>query len=446
VRPRNPQRGRAFVYGLPLFSPIAHAQVTAATKPIQGGKVKNKHFCTAALFVLIAFGPASAFAQPARDGRAFVPFNSFLEKTRGASIVDFAGLDVRVKDEPSFEEMRQHILSLYSGVEIRHSFVMNTSHFDCIPIEQQPGVKALAGRKIAEAPPQSVLPKPAAGNGEADRAIPSTQFTEKQADEFGNAVGCEAGEIPMRRVTLEELTRFPTIEDFFEKGPNGAGRPTVVNPNEVAPQSPTQGHKYSITYQYVNNLGGNSNLNLWNPYVNTNWGEVFSLSQQWYVGGSENSTQTAEVGWQNYPGKYGNEEARLFIYWTADYYNHTGCYNLDCGAFVQTSNKAALGADSATTAPTGARNMKSPSCSICTRATGGWRSKATGSATIRAASIAVDNWRTMLPRSNMGPRAWVRTCGPAKAVGIRLRRDSDMLPTSATCTISTCRTAESRPA
>jgi hypothetical protein len=298
-------------------------------------------FTCAAVSAALAFGPASVFAQPAR-AKDFVPFRNFLANTRSASIVDFAGPEVKVKDEASFEEMRQHILSLYSGITIKHSFVLNSSHFDCVPIEQQPGVKALGGKSIASAPPES-LAKPAAGSDDdGDQAAPASQLAVKQADEFGNAVSCEAGSIPMRRITLEEMTQFSTLREFFQKGPGGAGRPSLVRPEE-APQSPTQGHKYSITQQYVNNLGGNSNLNLWNPYVNTSWGEIFSLSQEWYVGGSGNATQTAEVGWQNFPAKYGNEEARLFIYWTADYYNQTGCYNLECGAFVQVSNSAPLG-------------------------------------------------------------------------------------------------------
>ena len=33
----------------------------------------------------------------------------------------------------------------------------------------------------------------------------------------------------------------------------------------------------------------------------------------------------------------------MFIYWTADGYATTGCYNLDCPGFVQTSEKGVLG-------------------------------------------------------------------------------------------------------
>jgi len=95
--------------------------------------------------------------------------------------------------------------------------------------------------------------------------------------------------------------------------------------------------------QNVDNLGGNSNINIWSPYVDKDSGEVFSLSQEWYVGGSGDSTQTAEVGWQNWPGKWGSQDSRLFIYWTADHYANTGCYNLECAGFVQVDGFGLLG-------------------------------------------------------------------------------------------------------
>ena len=49
------------------------------------------------------------------------------------------------------------------------------------------------------------------------------------------------------------------------------------------------------------------------------------------------------MGWQVYPQKYGNSKPNLFIYWTADGYGSTGCYNLDCSAFVQTNSSVTIG-------------------------------------------------------------------------------------------------------
>ncbi|XP_073219596.1 protein neprosin-like [Cicer arietinum] len=45
-----------------------------------------------------------------------------------------------------------------------------------------------------------------------------------------------------------------------------------------------------------------------------------------------------------YPSMYGDSQPRLFIYWTSDAYQKTGCYNLQCPGFVQTSTTLALGA------------------------------------------------------------------------------------------------------
>ncbi|XP_020112633.1 uncharacterized protein LOC109727144 [Ananas comosus] len=44
-----------------------------------------------------------------------------------------------------------------------------------------------------------------------------------------------------------------------------------------------------------------------------------------------------------YPEFYGDSTTRLFIYWTRDAYNTTGCYNLWCPGFVQTNNQVVLG-------------------------------------------------------------------------------------------------------
>src|SRR5262249_38085203 len=69
-----------------------------------------------------------------------------------------------------------------------------------------------------------------------------------------------------------------------------------------------------------------------------------SLSQEWYVGGSGSGTQTAEVGWQVQPNYWHTTKSVLFIYWTADNYSKTGCYNLVCSGFVQKNNQVTFGA------------------------------------------------------------------------------------------------------
>jgi hypothetical protein len=273
-------------------------------------------------------------------GETFVPFHDFVASTRTANSGDYLiRSSSKVQDAPAFEEKRGHILKLCEGVDVTHSFVLDDDDFDCIPEMQQPAVRMQGLKSIAAPPPAPVslkASKTGAGVGESAPkpiVITSQLSPDKLVDEFGNSRVCEDHTVPMRRVTLEETSRFPTLKNYFEKGPAGAGRPPSTD-NAVPPSAVA--YKYSFTYQYVNNLGDTTTLNLWSPYVYTSLGEIFSLSQSWTIAYTP-ALQTAEVGWQNYPAYYGGENSRLFIYWTADGYSNTGCYNLTCGAFVQYS-------------------------------------------------------------------------------------------------------------
>jgi hypothetical protein len=282
-------------------------------------------------------------AQPAQAASSkFVPFNEFVTSVKYAEAPAYlARPEVKISDAVSFSEMREHLIGLYSGVDVKHSYVLDSQTFDCVPIEQQPGLR---GHGTIAAPPPADF-APASPRTKNEAVAPPAQLSQfpvgAKADAFGNSFGCEANTIPMRRITLEEMSRFKNLKEFFQKGPNGAGQPPSTA-KEVAPS--VFAHKYSYTYQYVYNHGASTNINLWRPYVYTGSNEIFSLAQSWVVGNSWGTTQTAETGWQNYPAKYGSENSALFIYWTADGYNATGCYNLDCGAFVQTSSSLHLGA------------------------------------------------------------------------------------------------------
>jgi hypothetical protein len=284
---------------------------------------------------LMGFG--AAFGQTA-DQVPFAPFRQFLQAVRAAKSETFEfAKGSKVEGKVEFEKMRQHILSLYESVDVTHSFLLDSQVFDCVPVEQQPSVRQLGLDKVElEAPPPAVVDTHRGpSEPELERAV--SPLTLGLVDTFGNAVSCAAGTIPLRRVTLEEITRFQTLEGFLHKTPDEKGLP-----DDLAPKAAFT-HKYAHAYQVVKNYGGNSWLNLWSPSVNTAAGQVFSLSQHWYAGGSGKNTQTVEGGWQVYPAKYNTNKAAFFIYWTADNYKKTGCYNLDCPGFVQINSDWALG-------------------------------------------------------------------------------------------------------
>lgn len=265
------------------------------------------------LSTFLAAGAVAAglfIALPANASTSgFVSFQNFLTTTSSAEYHSFA------TNRVTFDQMRSYILNIYKGVEVRHSYTYGGAYFDCVTTMSQPSVRAGHVAELASPPPHIATQQ--AGNRVA------SPLTLGLHDAYGNAVACPAGTIPMRRITLDQVTRFPTLKAFLAKQPASG----------TTPGGP---HRYAFGYQGVTNYGGNSWLNLWSPSGD------FTLSQQWYVNGSGSGTQTAEGGWVDYPSAFGSQSV-LFVYFTADDYTNTGCWNLTCSAFVQTDSSIALG-------------------------------------------------------------------------------------------------------
>src|SRR5215467_8958492 len=103
----------------------------------------------------INFAPLHAQTSSPHD---LVPFPDFVNGVAAADVQGWlARPESRVKTRVAFEEMRQHILSLYRGVHATHSFWLDSQVFDCIPIAEQPSVRHLGLQKI-EAPPPTEAP------------------------------------------------------------------------------------------------------------------------------------------------------------------------------------------------------------------------------------------------------------------------------------------------
>ncbi len=267
----------------------------------------------------------------------FVSFNQFLANTAAAQSSSYVGQPgYAVQDSNTFQLMQQYIQSMYQGVQVSQSFLLYGQYYDCIPIQEQPSYVQQGLNSIAQPPPAP------GATAEGNDTFSPQLGPEDQYDQFGDSTTCASSTIPMQRITIAELASFANLQDFFNKSSDGTGAMPGIDPPAVS-------HKYAYTVQTVNNLGGNSTINIWNPQVNTQLGQIFSLSQQWYSGGQGNNLQTIEGGWQNYPGLYGDNNARLFIFFTANNYGqggtvpNMGCYNLKCVGFVQVSNKWHLG-------------------------------------------------------------------------------------------------------
>lgn len=275
--------------------------------------------------VAAALLSGNASAQGQNEG--LVPFDEFIRGVAAAQTAEHVGrAGNKIAGSQAFNSMRQHILGMYEGVRVRHTFLADGQHYDCVPIMKQPTVRKLRIQQLASPPPAL------AGSHRQQEVL-------LDGKDDGPDKRCDTGEIPMRRITLEQMGRFKNLEHFFDKGPDGAGRALPASPTTRAAASP---HKYAHAWQGVANYGGSSYLNLWRPPIYTAQTQVFSLAQHWYVTTAGGVTQTVEGGWQNFPQKYGTQNSVLFIYWTPDSYK-TGCYNLDCAAFVQVNSSIPLG-------------------------------------------------------------------------------------------------------
>ncbi|KAF2304382.1 hypothetical protein GH714_030612 [Hevea brasiliensis] len=160
---------------------------------------------------------------------------------------------------------------------------------------------------------------------------------------------CPKGTIPIRRVQEKELLKTDSTEEYGRKKPTfclllralNKGTPNFSSNrshlimcyvNQVAILL-TEGFSYS---------GVKGDIRAWNPFVESD--DEYSTSQISLKSGPYYDFESLESGWAVNPSVYGDKQTRLFVYWTADASKTTGCFDLTCPGFVQTSSEVALGA------------------------------------------------------------------------------------------------------
>ncbi|KAH7296752.1 hypothetical protein KP509_26G037500 [Ceratopteris richardii] len=152
---------------------------------------------------------------------------------------------------------------------------------------------------------------------------------------------CPSGTVPIRRTTESDLLRAEKISHYGKK----KHRPFYPPQTPLIHSSLNEnGHQHAISYVEGDRYyGAKAVINVWSPSIEVP--NEFSLSQLWVLAGSfEGDLNSIEAGWQVSPDLYGDNNTRLFTYWTSDAYQATGCYNLLCSGFVQISDQIALGA------------------------------------------------------------------------------------------------------
>jgi hypothetical protein len=269
-----------------------------------------------------------------------------------AAAADGPAADAVTVEAVKIKSMQDYIDNLYKGVVAVHTFIKNGDEIICIDAQTQPALRRpeMAGRSIdvppmldATAPEEPSAKRPALDSASSGSHV---EHLDKESsvvltgglDPYGREMVCPENTIPTLPVTLDQIKRFNSVTEFLQKNPPG-----TIPSHKSAPDhtSATVVHKYAHAYKVVDNWGQEATFNIWKPYCELP--SEFSLSQTWVVRGSGSSRETIEAGWQNYKQKYGDYNSRLFIYFTPDNYGSGGCYNNDCGKFVQTDNSIVLG-------------------------------------------------------------------------------------------------------
>ncbi len=266
------------------------------------------------------------------------------ESTPQGARAEESALARPVHSAAELQRMQKYLDERYSPQDVVHRFRSAVGdNIDCVRIEAQPGLRRAGMERHVLQKAPSTQPQGEPVDTFGARGLNPQQGLTEGVDATGAVQHCPEGSIPVLRTSLEDLKRFATLDDYFRKTPAGVDpRPALEgNVNPLA-AGPTAQHQYAHAARYnLENRGATSTFNLWNPAVELN--SEFSLSQIWVVRGSGTGLQTVETGIQLYRDLYGGDNtSHLFIYYTPDGYR-TGCYNLSCGAFVQTDASVVVG-------------------------------------------------------------------------------------------------------
>ncbi|KAI3877452.1 hypothetical protein MKX03_026509 [Papaver bracteatum] len=178
-------------------------------------------------------------------------------------------------------------------------------------------------------------------NFEENKIASSKSSKEKPITQLWHVNGrCSEGTIPIRRTKKADVFRASSVKRYGKKKHKSIPKPRSAAPDLIN----ESGHQHAIAYVEGDKYyGAKATINVWEPKIQQS--NEFSLSQLWILGGSfGEDLNSIEAGWQVSPDLYGDNNTRLFTYWTSDAYQATGCYNLLCSGFIQINSEIAMGA------------------------------------------------------------------------------------------------------
>ncbi|CAN4120242.1 unnamed protein product [Withania somnifera] len=205
---------------------------------------------------------------------------------------------------------------------------------DCIDIFKQPAYyhPALKNHKIQMRPSYNPIMESTKSRNDEEESYKcvTTQTWQKSGS-------CPKGTIPIRRKQNNNNNKKDQIKkpSFFyrDRGFKINKDANLSQKNHSLAILHTEGYRY---------LGAKTDMKTWNPHVEED--DEYSTSRLALISGAYYDYQEMESGWAVNPRVYGDRQTRLFTYWTIDGSRETGCFDLTCPGFVQTSHEIALGA------------------------------------------------------------------------------------------------------
>ncbi|KAL0447419.1 UNVERIFIED_CONTAM: hypothetical protein Slati_1869800 [Sesamum latifolium] len=206
---------------------------------------------------------------------------------------------------------------------------------DCIDIYKQPAFDhpALKDHKIQLRPSHDVKTETTSASKKTSvgRNIGSPVTVTTQT--WHKSGSCPKGTIPVRRHSASNYARKTPVLLHNEKQSNESKKLYLLQTNHSMAILHADGFAY---------MGAKGDIRVWNPKVESN--DEYSTSQVALKSGPYYDYEAIEAGWAVNPKVYGDRKTRLFVYWTVDANQRTGCFDVTCPGFVQTSNEIALGA------------------------------------------------------------------------------------------------------
>ncbi|KAK7291020.1 hypothetical protein RIF29_05858 [Crotalaria pallida] len=226
---------------------------------------------------------------------------------------------------------------------------------DCIDIKKQPAFDhpAMKHHKIQMAPTYNSSKEDHTTAWTRTRSKTKTNTMVKQKAEESSMTmisqlwqksgRCPQGTIPVRRIRKKDMLKAHSIEEYGRKKPSFSHQHVGQLNENLDSFVQQKNHSKAILltegYRY---LGAKGDIKVCNPSVEKD--DEYSTSQVSLLSGSYNDFECIEAGWAVNPSVYGDRQTRIFVYWTADGSHKTGCFDLTCPGFVQTSNEISLGA------------------------------------------------------------------------------------------------------